>query len=99
MQSRPAYLDRVAFLNQLEPDMDALLDRAIAYLRFDKVVAGQAGMDVVTTAPGGEPGEYVVLGVRLWAIGNCSRNFVATVFGYSAEKLERSLAGRMHWIP
>jgi hypothetical protein len=95
MQSRAAFMDRVALLNAIEPEMDALLGRAVAYLSFEKVPTGQAGIDVVCRYAR-DADEFVVVGVRLVGDRFRQRNFVATVFGWSAWEHRRSLTRRAH---
>jgi hypothetical protein len=95
MQSRTAFMDRIALLNSVEPEMGALLGRAVAYMRFDKVPTGNAGIDIVCR-DARDADDYVVVGVRLVGYRSDQRNFVATVFGWSAWKYRQSLARRAH---
>jgi hypothetical protein len=96
LQSRDYYLERVAALNRHEGTMLQCVAHAVAYLKWEKVGAGEAGVNVIAGLPQGDEYErYLLVGVRIMA-GECvgaALNHVSTVYPVTERKL-RVLLGR-----
>jgi hypothetical protein len=96
LQSRDFYIERVAALNRHETTLLDCMAHAVAYVKWEKVGPGEAGVNIITGLQGGDEHErYLLIGVRMKAseCGAAALNHVATVYPVTERKL-RTLLGR-----
>jgi hypothetical protein len=100
LQSRAAYLERIAFLNSEGPHLQTAFDRIVACMRYDKVPVGQYSATVVCrSADPVEHEELVVMGVRFFpSDARPRRAYVSTVYPWNHAKLLRVLRESPHWL-
>ena len=82
LQGRPDFVDRVAALNQHATRLAGCCATASVYVRYDKVVLGEAGVTAYVAVPGARGDtEYLGIGVHLYPVksGRTRRNHVTTL--------------------
>ena len=101
LQGRPDFVYRVAALNQHARHLAGCLTTASAFVRYDKVARGEAGVTAYVGVPGVRgDAEYLGIGMHLYPAkqGRRQKNHVTTLMPpISAKGLEARLKRQRHY--